>query len=99
MHIETEPTQHLHRSATAAKQAARTLAKSPTAQRNAALMAMATRLRGAANEILEANGTDVAAFAGTNAFRTDSPSTPPAWKPWPRGWRRSQRCRTQWAAC
>jgi glutamate-5-semialdehyde dehydrogenase len=69
MHIETEATQHLHRSATQAKQAARALAKSPTAQRNAALEAMAASLRAAGNEILEANATDVAAFSGTNAYR------------------------------
>jgi len=69
MHIEPNPTQHLHRSAIAAKAVARALAQSPTAQRNAALMAMAARLRGAANAILEANATDVAAFSGTNAYR------------------------------
>jgi len=69
MHIETEATQHLHRSATAAKAAARALATSPTAQRNAALMAMAASLRAAGNEILEANATDVAAFSGTAAYR------------------------------
>lgn len=69
MHIETEATQHLHRSATAAKAAARALATSSTAQRNAALMTMAASLRAAGNEILEANATDVAAFSGTNAYR------------------------------
>jgi len=69
MHIETEATQHLQRSATAAKAAARALAQSPTSQRNAALMAMAARLRAAGDEILEANATDVAAFSGTAAYR------------------------------
>ena len=69
MQIEPDPAQHLHRAATAAKQAARALAQAPTAQRNAALHAMAARLRAGANEILAANTTDVAAFSGTNAFR------------------------------
>jgi glutamate-5-semialdehyde dehydrogenase len=69
MDIATDATQHLHHAAAAAKQAARTLAQSPRAQRDAALTAMATRLRAAANDILAANAADVAAFSGTAAFR------------------------------
>ena len=69
MHIESEATQHLQKAATAAKAAARSLAKTPEAQRNAALNAMANRLRAGANEILEANAQDVGAFSGTNAYR------------------------------
>jgi len=69
MQIDTDAGQHLQQAAAAAKEAARTLAKSPESQRNAALHAMAARLRANANEILAANATDVAAFTGSNAFR------------------------------
>lgn len=69
MHIDSDATQHLQKAATAAKAAARALAKSPEAQRNAALHAMAAQLRANAGAILAANAADLAAFTGTNAFR------------------------------
>ena len=45
MHIETEATQHLQRAAAAARAASHVLARTPDAERNAALRAMAARLR------------------------------------------------------
>jgi glutamate-5-semialdehyde dehydrogenase len=69
MHIETEPTQHLQRAAQAARAASHVLARSPAAQRNAALNAMAAALRAAAPVILAANATDLASFTGSAAFR------------------------------
>ena len=69
MHIDPEPTQHLQRAAQAARTAAHVLARSPTAQRDAALHAMATALRTAAPAILAANATDLASFSGSAAFR------------------------------
>jgi len=62
-------TQHLQNAARLARTASRRLAKTRTAQRNAALHAMAIRLRTGENEILAANAADVAAFTGTAAFR------------------------------
>ena len=69
MHIDTDASQQLQKAATAAKEAARALAKAPEAQRNAALAAMAASLRANAEKILAANAVDVAAFNGTSAFR------------------------------
>jgi glutamate-5-semialdehyde dehydrogenase len=69
MHIATEPTQHLQQAAAAARAASRALASSTEAQRNAALHEMAAALRAATPEILAANATDLANFAGTPAFR------------------------------
>ena len=69
MHIETEATQHLQRAATAGRAAARVLARSSEATRNAALTTMATALRDHQAAILTANEADVIAFHGTNAFR------------------------------
>ncbi|MSO91307.1 MAG: glutamate-5-semialdehyde dehydrogenase [Acetobacteraceae bacterium] len=69
MYTESEANQHLRKAATAAKEAARTLARAPATQRNAALAAMANRLRVGAHAILAANATDLAAFTGGNAFR------------------------------
>ena len=69
MHIETEPTQHLQRAATAARAASHVLARSPAVQRNVALVAMANTLRTAAPAILAANATDLANFSGSAAFR------------------------------
>jgi glutamate-5-semialdehyde dehydrogenase len=69
MHIETEPTQHLQRAAAAARAASHVLARSPAAQRNAALIAMADALRTAAPAVLAANATDLASFSGGAAFR------------------------------
>jgi glutamate-5-semialdehyde dehydrogenase len=69
MHIATEPTQHLQQAAAAARTAAHALARSPTAQRDAALHAMAAALRAAAPAILAANAADLANFAGSQAFR------------------------------
>jgi glutamate-5-semialdehyde dehydrogenase len=69
MHIATEPTQHLQQAAAAARTAAHALARSPTAQRDAGLHAMAAALRAAAPAILAANAADLANFAGSQAFR------------------------------
>jgi glutamate-5-semialdehyde dehydrogenase len=69
MHIETEPTQHLQRAAAAARAASHVLARSPAAQRDAALNAMAAALRAATPAILAANATDLAGFSGSAAFR------------------------------
>jgi glutamate-5-semialdehyde dehydrogenase len=69
MHIDTEATQHLQRAAIAARQAARVLARSDAAQRNAALTAMAQALRDAAPAILAANAIDVADSVAGPAFR------------------------------
>ena len=69
MHIDTEATQHLQQAATAARTAARVLARSPASQRNDALLAMATALRHAAPAILAANAQDLAASTATAAFR------------------------------
>ena len=69
MHIETEATQQLHRAATDAREAARALARSSEATRNAALTNMAMALRDHQPHILAANEIDVANYNGTNAFR------------------------------
>ena len=69
MHIETEATQHLQRAAGAARAASHVLARTPDAERNAALRAMAASLRSHARDILAANAADLAACTGTAAFR------------------------------
>jgi glutamate-5-semialdehyde dehydrogenase len=69
MRIETESTQHLQRAAAAARAASHVLARTPDADRNAALRAMATALREHTAEILAANAADLAACTGTAAFR------------------------------
>ena len=73
MHRESEPTQHLQCAAVAARAASHVLARTPNAQRNAALRAMADALRSQSNEILAANAADLGACtgtaAGTAAFR------------------------------
>ena len=69
MRIETESTQHLQRAAAAARAASHVLARTPDADRNAALRAMATALRERTAEILAANAADLAACTGTAAFR------------------------------
>jgi glutamate-5-semialdehyde dehydrogenase len=69
MHIDTEPTQHLQQAARAARSAAHALARSPEAQRNDALHAMAAELRRACPAILAANAQDMAASTATAAFR------------------------------
>jgi glutamate-5-semialdehyde dehydrogenase len=69
MHIDTDATQHLQRAAHAAKDAARVLARTDAATRNAALRAMAAALRDAGAGILAANAADLAGFSGTSAFR------------------------------
>ena len=76
MHIETEATQQLHRAAIDAREAARVLARSSEATRNAALTTMATALRDRQPAILVANEADVGAFNGTNAFRDRLTLTP-----------------------
>ena len=52
MHIESEATQHLQRAAAAARVASHVLARTPDAERNAALRAMAASLRSRSSEIL-----------------------------------------------
>ena len=69
MHIETDATQHLQRAAIAGQDAARVLARSSAATRNAALTTMAAALRDHQAAILTANEADTTAFQGTNAFR------------------------------
>ncbi len=69
MHIETEVTQHLQRAAIAARGASHVLARTPDAERNGALHAMAASLRSQQAEILAANAADLADCAGTAAFR------------------------------
>jgi glutamate-5-semialdehyde dehydrogenase len=69
MHIESEATQHLQRAAGAARAASHVLARTTDAERNAALRAMAGSLRSHAPDILAANAADLAACAGTAAFR------------------------------
>jgi glutamate-5-semialdehyde dehydrogenase len=69
MHIETDATQHLQRTAVAARAASHALAHSSTEQRNAGLGAMAACLRRHAPEILAANASDLAESGGTDAFR------------------------------
>ena len=76
MHIETEATQQLHRAAIDAREAARVLARSSEATRNAALTTMAAALRDCQPAILAANEADVGAFNGTNAFRDRLTLTP-----------------------
>jgi glutamate-5-semialdehyde dehydrogenase len=69
MHIESEPTQHLQRAASAARAASHILARTSDADRNTALRTMAASLRSQSNEILAANAADLAAYSGTVAFR------------------------------
>ncbi len=69
MHIATKPTRHLQQAAAAARAASHVLARSPAAQRNTALHAMAAALRAATAEILAANAADLASFSGSAAFR------------------------------
>jgi glutamate-5-semialdehyde dehydrogenase len=69
MHIESEATQHLRHAAGAARAASHVLARTTDAERNAALRAMAGSLRSHAPNILAANAADLAACAGTAAFR------------------------------
>ena len=70
MNVETDTsTAWLRRAAADAKAASRQLARTPEAQRNAALHAAAAALREHTAAILEANAADLAAFAGSSAFR------------------------------
>jgi glutamate-5-semialdehyde dehydrogenase len=69
MRIESEPTQHLQRAASAARAASHILARTSDADRNTALRTMAAALRSQSNEILAANAADLAAYSGTAAFR------------------------------
>ncbi len=69
MHIESEPTQHLQRAASAGRAASHFLARTSDADRNTALRTMAAALRSQSNEILAANAADLAAYSGTAAFR------------------------------
>lgn len=62
--------------AMAARQAARTLARSTTETRNAALKAAAAALRASQTELLAANARDLAAFGGAAAFRDRLTLTP-----------------------
>jgi glutamate-5-semialdehyde dehydrogenase len=76
MYVESEATQHLQRAASAARQAARVLARSSAGQRNAALIAMAQALRDAAPAILAANAADLAESESAPAFRDRLTLTP-----------------------
>jgi glutamate-5-semialdehyde dehydrogenase len=76
MYVESEATQHLQRAASAARQAARVLARSGADQRNAALIAMAQALRDAAPSILAANAADLAESESGPAFRDRLTLTP-----------------------
>jgi glutamate-5-semialdehyde dehydrogenase len=76
MYVESEATQHLQRAASAARQAARVLARSSADQRNAALIAMAQALRDAAPSILAANAADLAESESGPAFRDRLTLTP-----------------------
>jgi glutamate-5-semialdehyde dehydrogenase len=70
MDIDTDQTAAWLRQAAAdAKAASKRLARAPEAMRNAALAAAAAALRARSDEILQANGADLAAFAGGSAFR------------------------------
>ena len=69
MDIETDATQHLHRAATAAREASRILGRAPAETRNAALRAMATAMRAQGEQILAANAVDLAAFGGSASLR------------------------------
>jgi len=76
MHIDSDATKHLHQAALAARDAARIIAHAPAAQRNAALGAMAARIRASAPEILAANATDVTASTAPAALRDRLALTP-----------------------
>src|ERR1700733_2604918 len=69
MHIETEATQHLQHAAASARAASHVLARTPDAERNAALRAMAASLRSQSSDIIAANAADLAACTGSAAFR------------------------------
>jgi glutamate-5-semialdehyde dehydrogenase len=69
MHIDADTTQHLRQAAEAARTAARLLARSAEAARNAALRSMAAELRRQSPEMLAANAADLADSTGTAAFR------------------------------
>ena len=77
MDTETQASEHLHRAAHAAREASRVLANTSEDQRNTALRVMATALRDHQPDILAANATDLAHFAGTNAFRDRLTLNPP----------------------
>jgi glutamate-5-semialdehyde dehydrogenase len=76
MHIDSDATKHLHQAALAARDAARIIAHAPATQRNAALGAMAARIRAAAPDILAANATDLAASTAPAALRDRLALTP-----------------------
>ena len=69
MHIETEATQHLQHAAASARAASHVLARTPDAERNVALRAMAASLRSQSSDIIAANAADLAACTGSAAFR------------------------------
>jgi glutamate-5-semialdehyde dehydrogenase len=69
MHVETEPAQSFRTTAKAAREAARVLARSSEATRNAALRAMAASVRVKRDTILAANAADLAEARATPAFR------------------------------
>jgi len=76
MPIETEASQHLHRAATAARDASRVLGRTPVEIRNAALRAMANAMRADCEQILAANAMDLAAFTGSASFQDRLTLTP-----------------------
>jgi glutamate-5-semialdehyde dehydrogenase len=66
----------LHQAGAAARAASAVMARAPDAQRNAALLAAAARLRGTTTAILAANEADLAASNATSAFRDRLTLTP-----------------------
>ncbi len=76
MHIDTDPTKHLRRTAEAARAASRVLGRAPAAQRDAALRAMAAALRREAARVIAANAADLAESTGNAAFRDRLALTP-----------------------
>ncbi|HQT67275.1 MAG: glutamate-5-semialdehyde dehydrogenase [Rhodospirillales bacterium 20-60-12] len=74
--VSDDQTSLLHQAAHAGRAAARTLAMSTNAQRNAALHAAASAIRQAAPAILAANEADLAGYNGSAAFRDRLVLTP-----------------------
>jgi len=77
--MNADPSHHAQmflQAAAAARLAARVLAKSPAAARNAALSAAAAALEAGAAEILAANERDLAAATGSSAFQDRLRLTP-----------------------
>jgi len=74
--VPATPTPTIEAMARSARDAARALARSDTAQRNAALQGAANALRATAADILAANAIDLEASTATDAFRDRLTLTP-----------------------